>query len=218
MTLEDERRPLRLGSAAAGGARSAACSLTPRADRAPARGEKSAFEMLIRHYRLVQYLGHVCVPRCLPPFGTGSVTVSDPCTDRASPSQKPACGTTAQASSQGHSPNGIKRHESARTRQWVSPLVPQEAFPRKATSLASAVQPFEEEPIHRRIGMPNAVLGRRLLPAPRLGEPVVQAAVRTARRYSRQSRKIAFKKTIHYRWWQQYLITLSPLAPQAVTS
>jgi hypothetical protein len=40
--------PLRLGSAAAGGAQPAAGSPTPRADRAPARGEKSAFEMLIR--------------------------------------------------------------------------------------------------------------------------------------------------------------------------
>jgi hypothetical protein len=40
--------PLRLDSAAAAGARSAAGSPTPRADRAPARGEKSAFEMLIR--------------------------------------------------------------------------------------------------------------------------------------------------------------------------
>ncbi len=43
--------PLRLGSAAAGGAQPAAGSLTPRADRVTARGEKSAFKMLIRRNR-----------------------------------------------------------------------------------------------------------------------------------------------------------------------
>ena len=47
-----EKSPLRLGSAAASGARPAAGSPTPRADRAPARGEKSAFEMLIRFLNL----------------------------------------------------------------------------------------------------------------------------------------------------------------------
>jgi hypothetical protein len=38
----------------------------------------------------------------LPPFGSGSVTVFDPAPLCASPSQKPACGFPAQASSDGH--------------------------------------------------------------------------------------------------------------------
>ena len=42
----------------------------------------------------------------LPPFGPESVTVFDPALVRASPSQKPACGFPAQASSAHPSPNG----------------------------------------------------------------------------------------------------------------
>ena len=38
----------------------------------------------------------------LPPFGPGSVTVFDHAPLCASPSQKPACGFPAQASSAGH--------------------------------------------------------------------------------------------------------------------
>src|SRR5262249_30641494 len=38
----------------------------------------------------------------LPPFGPGSVTVFHPAPLCASPSQKPACGFPAQASSAGH--------------------------------------------------------------------------------------------------------------------
>jgi hypothetical protein len=38
----------------------------------------------------------------LPPFGPGSVTVFHPALLCASPSQKPACGFPAQASSAGH--------------------------------------------------------------------------------------------------------------------
>jgi hypothetical protein len=38
----------------------------------------------------------------LPPFGSGSVTVFDHAPVCASPSQKPACGFPAQASSDGH--------------------------------------------------------------------------------------------------------------------
>jgi hypothetical protein len=44
----------------------------------------------------------------LPPFGLGSVTVFDPAPLKVSPSQKPAGGFPAQASSYSRSPNGIE--------------------------------------------------------------------------------------------------------------
>ena len=49
----------------------------------------------------------LCSP-FLPPFGPGSVTVFDPALLCASPSQKPACGITAQASSYRPLPDGIE--------------------------------------------------------------------------------------------------------------
>ena len=61
---------------------------------------------------LVQCLGLLCVPGWLPPFGFGSVTVFDLVLPRASPSQRPACGTTAQASSYSPSPPRDEGHQA----------------------------------------------------------------------------------------------------------
>ena len=80
----------------------------------------------------------------LPPFGLGSVTVFDHALSRASPSQKPACGFPARASSYGLSPIGIELYQAPRLWEGIPLVIPAETLPGKAASLAPAVQPFKE--------------------------------------------------------------------------
>ena len=86
----------------------------------------------------------LCSP-FLSPFGPESVTLFDPAPLCASPSQKPACGFPAQASSARLSPNGIHGDQRTRTWEWRARGVAPEAFPREAASLAAVIEPFEQE-------------------------------------------------------------------------
>src|SRR5215470_14106326 len=74
----------------------------------------------------------------LPPFGPGSVTVFDPAPLCASPSQKPACGFPAQASSDGLSPDGIHGDDGTRSREGMPCSIAAKALPREAAPLTPA--------------------------------------------------------------------------------
>ena len=80
----------------------------------------------------------------LPPFGTGSVTLFHHASLCASPSQKPACGITAQASSCRPLPDGIESDHSSRPWEWMPDEVPTETLPRETAPLTPAIQPLEE--------------------------------------------------------------------------
>ncbi len=79
----------------------------------------------------------------LPPFGPESVTVFDPALLRASPSQKPACGFPAQASSAHLSPYGIEGDQTTGLGQRKPLLIAAEALPRETAPLTAPVEPFE---------------------------------------------------------------------------
>jgi hypothetical protein len=81
----------------------------------------------------------------LSPFGLESVTVFDPAPLCASPSQKPACGFPAQASSTSSSPNGVHGDQRPGTWEWMSRGIAPETFPRKTAPLAAMIEPFEQE-------------------------------------------------------------------------
>jgi hypothetical protein len=83
--------------------------------------------------------------RLLSPFGLESVTVFDPAPLCASPSQKPACGFPAQASSTGPSPNGIHGDQRSWTWKWMSRGIAPETFPRETAPLAAMIEPCEQE-------------------------------------------------------------------------
>src|SRR5262244_1637329 len=89
-----------------------------------------------------------CSP-LLSPFGLESVTVFDPAPLCASPSQKPACGITAQASSCRPSPDGIELDQTSRPWEWMSGEIPTETLPRETTALATAIEPLEEQAVDR---------------------------------------------------------------------
>lgn len=86
--------------------------------------------------------------RWLPPFGLGSVTVCDPALLCASPSQKPACGTPARASSHGHSPPRDEWHQATWPGERMALGVATEALPGATASVASAMEPREHHPLH----------------------------------------------------------------------
>jgi hypothetical protein len=100
----------------------------------------------------MQCLGLLCVPRLLPPFGFGSVTVFDPALSRASPSQRPACGTTAQASSYSPLPPRNEGHQARSPWERVSRFIAQKPCPGETASLAPAVEPLR--------GYPETMLGK----------------------------------------------------------
>src|SRR5262250_934808 len=65
------------------------------------------------------------------------------------PSQKPACGFPAQASSTSSSPNGVHRDQRTRTWEWIARGIAPEAVPREAAPLATMIEPFEQEFVDR---------------------------------------------------------------------
>ena len=67
----------------------------------------------------------------------------------ASPSQKPACGITAQASSCRPLPDGIELDQLSRPWERVPGEIPAEMLPRETTALAPAIQPLEEQAVDR---------------------------------------------------------------------
>jgi hypothetical protein len=81
----------------------------------------------------------------LPPFGTGSVTIFRPAPLCASPSQKPACGAPAQASSHGPLPSGIESHHTSGTWKRMPRFVARQTFPGETAPLAPAIQPLERQ-------------------------------------------------------------------------
>jgi hypothetical protein len=90
----------------------------------------------------------LCSP-LLSPFGLESVTVFDPAPLCASPSQKPACGITAQASSCRPSPDGIELDRTSRPWERMPGEIPTETLPRETTALATTIQPLEEQAVDR---------------------------------------------------------------------
>src|SRR5262245_27903467 len=95
----------------------------------------------VEYRGLVQCLGLLCVPRLLPPFGFGSVTVFDLVLPRASPSQRPACGTTTQASSYSPSPSRDEGHQVRGSWERVPRFIAQKPCPGETASLAPATVP-----------------------------------------------------------------------------
>src|SRR5262249_48822346 len=85
----------------------------------------------------------LCSP-LLSPFGLESVTVFDPAPLCASPSQKPACGFPAQASSDGLSPDGIHGDDGTRSREGMPCSIAAKALPREAAPLTPAIEPLEQ--------------------------------------------------------------------------
>ena len=83
--------------------------------------------------------------RLLSPFGLESVTVFDPAPLCASPSQKPACGFPAQASSTSSSPHGVHGDQRPGTWEWMSRGIAPETFPCETAPLAAMIKPFEQE-------------------------------------------------------------------------
>ena len=81
----------------------------------------------------------LCSP-FLSPFGIESVTVCDRAPVEASPSQKPASGFPAQASSWSLAPDGVEWDQGAWAWERVSGFIPTEALPRETTPLAAAIQ------------------------------------------------------------------------------
>src|SRR5215470_10367358 len=94
-------------------------------------------------------IGVLCIPCLLPPFGLGSVTLLHHALLCASPSQKPACGITAQASSCCPLPDGIESDQTSRLWERMPFAILTELLPRETASLAPAIQPLEEETVDR---------------------------------------------------------------------
>jgi hypothetical protein len=81
----------------------------------------------------------------LPPFGTGSVTLFRPAPLCASPSQKPACGAPAPASSHGPLPSGIESHHTSGTWERMPRCVARHTFPGETAPLAPAIPLLERQ-------------------------------------------------------------------------
>src|SRR4029434_2592915 len=80
----------------------------------------------------------------LSPFGLESVTIFDPAPLCASPSQKPACGFPAQASSGGLSPDGIQGDDGTRLWEGMPCSIAAKTLPREAAPLAPAIEPLAQ--------------------------------------------------------------------------
>jgi len=81
----------------------------------------------------------------LPPFGVGSVTVFDPTLLSASPSQKPAGGFPAQASSVSLSPAGIELDQTTWPRERIPRPIARELLPGETAALAASIEPLEHQ-------------------------------------------------------------------------
>jgi hypothetical protein len=110
----------------------------------------------------------------LSPFGFESVTIFDPAPLCASPSQKPACGFPAQASSDGLSPDGIHGDDGTRPREGMPCSIAAKALPREAAPLTPAIEPLEQAVLHRLF---KAVQGAAVVGHPK----VVEVATHLAR-------------------------------------
>jgi hypothetical protein len=108
----------------------------------------------------------LCSP-LLSPFGLERVTVCDPAPLCASPSQKPACGFPAQASSCRPSPDGIELDQPSRPWERMPGEIPAEPLPRETTALAPAIQPLAEQAVDHPL---NAGEGAAMVGHPKVVE------------------------------------------------
>jgi hypothetical protein len=110
----------------------------------------------------------------LLPFSLGSVTRFDHAPLRVAPSQKPAGGFPAQASSRSLSPHRIEWDQGARPWERIPRFAAAGALPRETAPLAAAIQPIEGQ-------LPDGVVKARRGPAVVRHAKVVEVAAHLAR-------------------------------------